>query len=49
MHAEAFEIVVRIIQGSDLQFAAVAGPRVDLSYMQRTAKNFAGVLVDLSR
>ena len=45
MHAEAFDIVVRIIQRADLQLATVARSGVHFANVQRSAKTFACMLI----
>src|SRR6185295_3818362 len=47
MHAEAFEIVVGIIECANLQLTTIARSRVHLSDVQGPAEAFAGELVDL--
>ena len=47
--AEAFEIVERIIQRVDFQFAAVAGAGIDLADRERTAEPGARGTIDALR
>jgi hypothetical protein len=39
LDAQAFEVVVGIVQGVDFQLAAVAGTGIDLANGQRLAEN----------
>ena len=49
MHAETFDIVVRIIQRADFQLAAVARSRVHFPNVQGSAEAFARPLIYLPR